>query len=97
MRTMKTDVTAFGIKFDVEYYASVGRPGTRWEPPEPDELSIESIYIGETEVSEVLLQGVTDAIYEQLEKDICAEARQCQEDAAEERADYNHDMMRGYA
>ena len=97
MRMLKTDVTAFGIKFDVEYYASAGRQGTQWEPPEPDELSIEAIYIGEAEVSEVLLQEVTDTIYEQLEKDICAEARQRQEDAAEERADYIHDMMRGYA
>ena len=101
---MKTTVTAYSTKFEVDYYASNGSPGSYWEPSEPPELVIESIYMSGhgIDVTDLLLEEVKEKIYSQLEKDLIAEAHQYEEDRAQaeyeaqqERDDYIQEMMRG--
>lgn len=85
-------VTAYGVTFDVDYYATAGRAGTHWEPPEPAELEIENVYIAGQNITELLQQCVLDAIYEALDSGIDDDHQQELEDAAEARAEYLRDM-----
>ena len=91
---MKTTVTAYSTVFEVDYDASAGRPGTRWEPDKPAELIINSISIAGQNIDELLADFVTERIYQQLEEDLSDESRQNEEDAAEARNEYIKDMMR---
>lgn len=92
--TSTTQVTSYGVTFDVEYSASAGWAGSHWEPPEPAELIIENIYIAGQELTELLQQFVLDKIYEQLDKDLSDGQRQSEEDAAEAHYEYVRDMAR---
>jgi hypothetical protein len=39
-----------GVKFEVEFYADKGHPGSYWEPPEPPEFYMTSIQINNVEM-----------------------------------------------
>lgn len=83
MKTYKTQVTALETTFDVEYWASKGYPGTYFEPPDPPELEIVKITIGDQMLDGLLSDFTVDEIYKSLEKQLDDCERQCEEDMAE--------------
>lgn len=64
--TQTIDITVQGVDFEVEFYATDGRGGTHWEPPEPAELEIQCIKICDQDVTEILHAKVHERIVEKV-------------------------------
>jgi hypothetical protein len=66
------------VPFECVYYASAGRAGTYWEPPELPELYIESVSVKGVDVTEVIAEYVLEQLNDMLEEHM--ERNSCEDD-----------------
>lgn len=90
---MQKTITSHGVDFEVEYNATQYRAATYWEPAEGGEVEIESIFISDQDVWEILPEKVVSDIQQQLEGGLESDAAEARAQAAEDRAEARYEEM----
>lgn len=72
MRTFEHRFTMRDGDFTIEAVIAEGYPGTRWTPPEPEEITDLAVLVGDVDITELLsdtaIKGFEDAAWSELEK-----------------------------